>query len=371
MKKRKYRRRFFSMFLLAAIMFPTIAYAAPPTPTLAFTLSNSNTPGYSTHMNQGMASDGTNLYIAFYKLNSSTTGSSNDEYSRIWKYTTSGTVLSAPTTDQQAGHSNGLEYYNNQLYCSTKGFVKRLNSSSPFAINYNNIYSLSNNPYNLNYNNPPSGTVVGVNMSKNQLFVACRQTSGGVLRFHSFSLSTPGSAWINYFSIPYSSTRTINGVLQQIPYNTLQGMTTHNNRIYLLAGPTNGIQHIYIISMIDGIVLGDYTIPNQGESEGIAEVGANLYYVINTNSDAKCYYVPMANASITPPLSKGWKQNATGWWYEYSDGSWPANRWQFHDGNWYYFNASGYMITGGPHSIDGEQYSFNANGQCINPYNYL
>ena len=41
-----------------------------------------------------------------------------------------------------------------------------------------------------------------------------------------------------------------------------------------------------------------------------------------------------------------WKKNNTGWWYEYSDGSYPASEWKRISGKWYYFNASGYMATG-------------------------
>ena len=42
----------------------------------------------------------------------------------------------------------------------------------------------------------------------------------------------------------------------------------------------------------------------------------------------------------------GWRHNDTGWWYEYSDGSWPASQWEYIDGKWYYFNGDGYMVTG-------------------------
>ncbi len=45
-----------------------------------------------------------------------------------------------------------------------------------------------------------------------------------------------------------------------------------------------------------------------------------------------------------------WKQDATGWWYQYADGSYPKNEWKlfpFSGGNaWYAFSESGYMRTG-------------------------
>lgn len=45
-----------------------------------------------------------------------------------------------------------------------------------------------------------------------------------------------------------------------------------------------------------------------------------------------------------------WVQNQTGWWYRFTDGTWPANQWmslslQGTD-YWFFFNADGYMVTG-------------------------
>lgn len=41
-----------------------------------------------------------------------------------------------------------------------------------------------------------------------------------------------------------------------------------------------------------------------------------------------------------------WKKNSSGWWYEYSDGSYPRSRLVKIDSSLYYFNSRGYMITG-------------------------
>lgn len=43
-----------------------------------------------------------------------------------------------------------------------------------------------------------------------------------------------------------------------------------------------------------------------------------------------------------------WQRNEHGWWYSYSDGSYPVTTW-FQDpasGLWYYFDDNGYMVTG-------------------------
>lgn len=78
-----------------------------------------------------------------------------------------------------------------------------------------------------------------------------------------------------------------------------------------------------------------------------------------------------------------WKENATGWWYVRSDGSYPkdkfekiddtwyyfdgsgyllADKWKKHsDGKWYYLDPSGAMATGWK-KIDGKWYYFNSEG---------
>lgn len=78
-----------------------------------------------------------------------------------------------------------------------------------------------------------------------------------------------------------------------------------------------------------------------------------------------------------------WVQDAVGWWYQKSDGTYPANGW-FQDpasGIWYFMNPNGYMMTGwidwngnryycgqtgamvtGAQTIDGVNYVFDASG---------
>ena len=45
-------------------------------------------------------------------------------------------------------------------------------------------------------------------------------------------------------------------------------------------------------------------------------------------------------------ITGSWKSNSTGWWYEYSDGSYLKEEWKYISGSWYYFNSVGYMVTG-------------------------
>ena len=64
-------------------------------------------------------------------------------------------------------------------------------------------------------------------------------------------------------------------------------------------------------------------------------------------------------------FAAGWQQNATGWWWQNDDGSWPANSWQWLDGNrdgvaeCYYFDGNGYMLA---NTTTPDGYTVNADG---------
>lgn len=51
-------------------------------------------------------------------------------------------------------------------------------------------------------------------------------------------------------------------------------------------------------------------------------------------------------ATVIPVSANEWKQDATGWWYEHSDGSYTRNAWESVNGVWYAFDNNGYMRTG-------------------------
>lgn len=64
-------------------------------------------------------------------------------------------------------------------------------------------------------------------------------------------------------------------------------------------------------------------------------------------------------------LVKGeWVQDKNGWWFRYSNGTWPANERVFIGGYWYYFNNNGYRETGWL-NLNGVKYYLNENGQMI------
>lgn len=69
----------------------------------------------------------------------------------------------------------------------------------------------------------------------------------------------------------------------------------------------------------------------------------------------------MVLGSAFTAFAAGWRQDATGWWYEYDNGTWAASKWEQVDGVWYHFDGNGYMSTGW--ILDGSAWYFaDANG---------
>lgn len=57
-----------------------------------------------------------------------------------------------------------------------------------------------------------------------------------------------------------------------------------------------------------------------------------------------------------------WQQDANGWWYSYSNGSWPKDEWEYISMKWYYFGGNGYMLTGWQYVGDAWYYLDPVNG---------
>lgn len=63
-----------------------------------------------------------------------------------------------------------------------------------------------------------------------------------------------------------------------------------------------------------------------------------------------------------------WKQDAKGWWWDNGDGTWPANQWQWCDGNndgiaeCYYFDGNGYCLM---NTTTPDGYQVNKDGAWI------
>lgn len=75
--------------------------------------------------------------------------------------------------------------------------------------------------------------------------------------------------------------------------------------------------------------------------------------------------VVMTLAMAMTAFAASWQKNDTGWWWDNGNGTWPANTWQWIDGNndgvseCYYFDANGYMLAG---TTTPDGYTVNADG---------
>ena len=78
-----------------------------------------------------------------------------------------------------------------------------------------------------------------------------------------------------------------------------------------------------------------------------AKTGAkSRYYMSNENSSWILKVDPSTTVNTTAEKTGTWKKDSKGWWYRYSDGTYPKNCWAKIKGKWYHFDAAGYLQTG-------------------------
>ena len=61
-------------------------------------------------------------------------------------------------------------------------------------------------------------------------------------------------------------------------------------------------------------------------------------------------------------FKEGWQKNANGWWYQNSDGSYPANKWLKIGTEWFWFDERGYCVTNNWQKINNQWYWFDERG---------
>ena len=67
-------------------------------------------------------------------------------------------------------------------------------------------------------------------------------------------------------------------------------------------------------------------------------------------------YVDVSGAWVEGKYKEQWLEYNNRWWYQYEDGSCPADEWAAINGKWYYFDAEGWMLDKGWHWINGKCY---------------
>ena len=94
---------------------------------------------------------------------------------------------------------------------------------------------------------------------------------------------------------------------------------------------------------------------DSGDLEGIKSHEYCTYNQPNNNSDHVDPYPYLAKWGISREQFKydvehgldfkeGWQKTSNGWWYQYKNGSYPANKWEQINGKWFFFNESGYCL---------------------------
>lgn len=78
----------------------------------------------------------------------------------------------------------------------------------------------------------------------------------------------------------------------------------------------------------------------------------------------------VVNLSMLKPFTSlaDWEKNATGWWYQENDRSYPLNCWKEIKGKWYYFNQDGYMSS---NTVTPDGYRVGADGAWIQSNSYI
>lgn len=125
----------------------------------------------------------------------------------------------------------------------------------------------------------------------------------------------------------------------------------------------------------DGSLQDYYSIIHQSKRAGFPGIIVEHAFIDNVNdynnflsSDAKLQKLGQADATGIANyfgLSKGkWIHGAQGWWFQYSDGSYPSNGWACLGGEWYYFDAKGYRQTGFV-TLGNRRYYFDDEGKMV------
>ncbi len=161
-------------------------------------------------------------------------------------------------------------------------------------------------------------------------------------------LALEGSAWL---AQDYSPS-------EQNPFNNVAVRITDANNYTTADTIDLGINNTYTVEYLqtnDGVlkVLATKTVKvgngkaetpkppvieaDKGDNNGGGDDNTPIYPPINGGD---------SNTDNTTTETGSWKQNATGWWYENSDGSYPTDQWQLINDKWYHFDNNGYMQTG-------------------------
>lgn len=88
------------------------------------------------------------------------------------------------------------------------------------------------------------------------------------------------------------------------------------------------------------------------DEEALDDIKSGRYNNVTNDSSSGT----TSNAPGNTSSSGTWMKNNVGWWYQYSNGSYPTNGWLEINNLWYCFDSAGYMRTGWIVASDGKYY---------------
>ena len=112
-------------------------------------------------------------------------------------------------------------------------------------------------------------------------------------------------------------------------------------------------------------------LPAKAEQE-TGTAGSSLGKEVMSTEEAENMEEEMPDGdSALRAKAYGWQKDSKGWWYLYSDGSYPKLSWRKIDGKWWYFNSEGYWVddnsceTGTIKGIDVSEWQGDINWQSV------
>lgn len=63
--------------------------------------------------------------------------------------------------------------------------------------------------------------------------------------------------------------------------------------------------------------------------------------------------------------TEGWVKDDNGWWYRYTDGTYPKDAWKQINGSWYYFDSEGYAVANTWKLYNGSAYYLGADSKVV------
>ena len=102
------------------------------------------------------------------------------------------------------------------------------------------------------------------------------------------------------------------------------------------------------------------TQPKDKSKTYTVSLTASMYKTVMAASDYSSI-IKAAKTTAKTTTKTGWIHDSKGWWYRYTNGSYPKKQWKKISGAWYYFKADGYMATGWL-KLGKKRYYLKANG---------